>query len=529
MNFKHSLNIVISGEAGQGLETCIAMICSILHNHCYHVFSQSEYMSRIRGGANSSLIKVSSAKSDFFEEKIDLLFSLSPESIFRLKKRIKPSTVIFSAPKNTYVTGFVCALFYLDKKESFEFLNKKFKKIFEDEKNREYFFKGYDECALNNDISVEIKKDESISDKILVCGNDMAAFGSVCGGCNMTAFYPMSPSTTLASKINLLSDEFNIIVEQTEDEIASINMAIGASYAGARSLVTTSGGGFALMCEGVSLAGMIETPVVINIASRPGPATGMPTRTAQEDFNLALYCGHGEFERIILSPKNIYEHFVLAHKAFNLADKYQIPVFLLTEMSLLESISAVKMPDINEFENQYYIEKSKKDYKRYLLTKNGISPRSVPLYGEGLVRADSNEHDEEGLITEDFDMREKMVQKRLKRRWEILNDYIEPELTGDFNYKTLVVSYGSNYEVLKANLAPSQALLHFSQLYPIKDEVRKYFNRANKVVVVEQNANAQFCEFLEGKLYLKIADKFLKYNGMPISLEEAREFLNGIR
>ncbi|MCK7514886.1 MAG: hypothetical protein MZV70_70045 [Desulfobacterales bacterium] len=176
-------------------------------------------------------------------------------------------------------------------------------------------------------------------------------------------------------------------MEQAEDEIASIKYGNrGIWYAGARALATTSGGGFALMTEGVSLAGMLESPMVIYIAQRPGPATGLPTRTAQEDLELALYAGHGEFPRIILTPGNLQDCFELSQNAFNLADKYQVPVFILSDQYIVDSVALSDEFNPEKVENKEYIEKTAKDYKRYQLTSSGMSPRGIPAYGGRLGR-----------------------------------------------------------------------------------------------------------------------------------------------
>ena len=194
-----------------------------------------------------------------------------------------------------------------------------------------------DELVRTGKLQIDLARHNEIKDDILIDGVEALAMGAVAGGCNFLSFYPMSPSTAVAVLLAEHSKEFGIIVEQAEDEISAMNMVIGAWYAGARGLASTSGGGFALMVEGLSLAGMIESPMVVHIGQRPGPATGLPTRTEQGDLLFALYSGHGEFPRIILAPGTIEDCFYLAQKAFDLADQYQVPVFILTDQYLLES------------------------------------------------------------------------------------------------------------------------------------------------------------------------------------------------
>jgi len=214
--------------------------------------------------------------------------------------------------------------------------------------------------------------------------------GAIAGGCSFISTYPMSPSTGVWIFLTQHSKEFDIITDQSEDEISAINMAIGAWYAGARGMVATSGGGFALMVEGLSLASMIETPVVIHLGQRPGPATGLPTRTEQADLEFVLHAGHGEFPRIILTPGTMEDAFNLSQRAFDLADKYQVPVFILTDQYFLDSYYNLPSLNLSDIRNQSHVVKTNKEYKRYQLTENGISPRGIPGYGEGLVSVDSD-------------------------------------------------------------------------------------------------------------------------------------------
>lgn len=312
------------------------------------------------------------------------------------------------------------------------------------------------------------------------------------------------------------------MVEQAEDEIAAVNMMLGAWYAGARGMVTTSGGGFALMTEGLSLAGCIESPAVIHLAQRPGPATGMPTRTEQGDLNLALYAGHGEFPRILYAPGTIRDALVLAQKAFEVADRFQVPVILLTDQYLLDGIGLLEKPSLSPSPTDEQIVETRADYQRYALTPSGISPRGIPGYGRGFVCVDSDEHDEDGRITEDFDMRVSMVDKRLRK----LADYedIEPELIGNRDYHTLIVGWGSSGKMIAEALSvidqSGVAFAWFKQVYPVPKNTRKLLEQAQKRIVVENNATGQFAKMLEMETRLEMHGKILKYNGMPFSVEE---------
>lgn len=284
---------------------------------------------------------------------------------------------------------------------------------------------GYD-FALNNAHGGVLKiKSGKAADALLLNGNEAMALGVIKAGCKFYSAYPMTPSTDIMNTVAHYAKQFNIVVEQAEDEIAAVNMAIGASFAGVRAMTATSGGGFALMAEGVSLAAMTETPVVMVDAQRPAPATGFPTRTEQADLNFLIHAGHGEFARAIYAPGTLEEAFSLAIKAFNLAERFQIPVIIMTDQHLADSYLTIPPLDPDTVKVQRYLiskEDSQKiaGYKRYRFTDSGISPRAVPSWIPDAVYADSDEHTEEGHITESADIRIKMVEKRFYKKMEAL-------------------------------------------------------------------------------------------------------------
>lgn len=529
MNFNENINIVIAGEAGQGIETATDIITKILHNNNFNVFSISEYMSRIRGGSNSALIKVSNEKSPCFSNRIDALFALDNKAFEHLKDRVTETTISLDLKKkNFYVIGYISALFKLNLDDCLEFIKNHFEKLFQ-ENNINEFKEGFSDGDKNLDIHIEIPANRNPEDNMLLSCNDAFGMGCIAGGCNFIAFYPMSPSTFLQEFITKQASEFPIVSKQVEDEICVINMALGAWYAGGRAIAASSGGGFSLMCEGLSLAGMIESPIVVNIAQRPAPATGLPTRTEQGDLNLALYSGHGEFPRIIYAPATIEDAFKIGSIAFDMADKFQIPVFVLTDQSLLESNYSAKQFTIEKMPLNYFIQ-SNSDYKRYRFSGNSVSPRSIPNLGEGIVCVDSDEHDENGWITEDFVMRQKMVEKRLGKLDQILNDLYPPYFIGENDYRNLIVSWGSNFNVIKEAIKGKKefALLHFVQVYPVNKIITDYVQKAEKLIIIEQNATGQFEKLLKQGFGINFDKKLFKYNGLPFSIEEIGNFLEKI-
>ena len=252
--------------------------------------------------------------------------------------------------------------------------------------------------------------------RLIINGNEAIALGALAGGLKFLAFYPMTPSTSVALTVIANAAKMGVVAEQAEDEIAAINMALGASYAGSPAMVCTSGGGFALMTEGVSLAGMTETPLVVVISQRPGPATGLPTRTEQGDLEFVLHAGHGEFPRAVFAPGSVEECFHLTVTAFQQAEKYQGPVFVLTDQFLADSLRAVEPFDLAGV--QPVQARAAKvgggwDYERYAVTESGVSPRAIPGSGKELVVVDSDEHDTHGHIIEDGETRISMMEKTL--------------------------------------------------------------------------------------------------------------------
>lgn len=537
------LSIVFCGEAGQGIQTIEYALTHILKNSGYNCFATKEYMSRVRGGINSTEVRIAKDPVKAFVNKIDILIPLSANAVSHLISRISSDTLVIDQEDfakiannfgsgiyiNSVAIGFVLGFLQIEASIFEEFFQKLFSTKSKEitEKNIAAATEGHKLAAgalEKMQLIIDIPANPEIKKEILLNGSKALALGALVGNCNFIAAYPMSPSTGVLTQLADYSREFDIVVEQAEDEIAAINMGLGAWYAGARALVTTSGGGFALMCESISLAGMTETPIVINLAQRPGPATGLPTRTEQGDLNLALYAGHGEFPRILFAPGTFEQAYELMQKAFYLADKYQIPVIVLSDQYLVDSFYSVPFLNLPENTVDLNIIKTDANYKRYQFTENGISPRGIPGFGEGIVCVDSDEHTEEGYITEDFEQRKKMVQKRLQKLELLKKEAIKPEFFGSENYQMLITSWGTNYHVVKEALAiindPNIAFLHFAQIYPIDPDVVKYFAKAKKNIVIENNATAQFANLLLQQLNIKVNTNILKFNGMPFSVEE---------
>lgn len=562
-NFADNMSIVLCGEAGQGIQTIETLLVKFLKSSGFNVFSGKEYMSRVRGGSNSTAIRVSSKRIAAPYDGIDILIPLDKEAIPHLKDRISKNTVILGEKEviqtdipmidvpfgkialdagdkiyaNTVAIGVICGLMKMNLQELSDYIKQYFSSKDEEtiNKNIDAARKGFEEggkISSSYDIAVNIKKNPDVKNDILLNGSEALALGAISGGCDFVSAYPMTPSTGVFTFLAKRAQEFGIIVEQAEDEISAVNMALGAWYAGARALVATSGGGFALMVEGLSLSGMLEVPLVIILGQRPGPATGLPTRTEQADLEFALYAGHGEFPRMVFAPGKLDEAFYIMNKSFNLADKFQTPVIVLTDQYFVDSYYNIPKFDVSKTSVEKHIIKTGESYKRYAITQNGISPRGIPGYGEGLVCVDSDEHDEEGHITEDLDLRAKMVEKRLRKLQEIEKEIIPPEFYGGEDYKNLIICWGSNYHIVKEAIdalkRTDTAMLHFKQIYPLHPDTEKYLKKSVKNIVVENNATAQFGKLLKLYTGVDMDEKILKYNGLSFTVDELINKLKSI-
>ncbi|MEI7749975.1 MAG: 2-oxoacid:acceptor oxidoreductase subunit alpha [Candidatus Moraniibacteriota bacterium] len=563
-HYSKDISIVVGGAAGQGIQTVEAALMRILKDAGYGVFACKEYMSRVRGGSNSVEIRLSSNKEPrkAYVRRIDFLFALDAPALEHLRWRIGEGTTVFAEKTdgenvgrrfvntplirfateaggsplyaNSVALGVILGVLGVASEGAETFLKKAFTRKGDDivAKNITALMMGYDfgrHTAYAEGIEVLLSPEEGRKDDLLLDGTTALGIGALAAGCDFISSYPMSPGTGVLAFLAQHSKRCEVVVDQAEDEISAINAGLGASYAGARALVTTSGGGFDLMQEGVSLSGMIETPIVIHIGQRPGPATGLPTRTEQGDLNLALYAGHGEFVRAIYAPGTPAEAIAVMERAFDVADEYQIPTFVLSDQYFLDAIEPIDVTDVPRLPVKRHIVKTESGYLRYALTKDGLSPRGVPGYGEGLVCVDSDEHDESGHITESFETRRAMMDKRFRRLETLREKAMMPNELDNFKEsETAVVSWGSNGGVLEESLGKlgSKRLggLHFAQVFPINPEVKRRLE-GKKIVVVENNHVGQFADLLSRELGVTVSRHILKSTGEPFCVEELMEEL----
>lgn len=548
-----TINIVIGGEAGQGLVTVGGLLSKALVRSGYSICVDQDYQSRIRGGHNTYDIRVGTEDVLASQETIDLLVALDRETTELHRDQLKDDslTVVdaafgatcktcFQIPykelasarsMNIAALGVAGCLLGLNEELIAEIVFESFGKKGAEaaEENRAALRRSYEWTKANNSRFEKLPTASNKGTRLVMNGNDAVAMGALAAGIKFYSFYPMTPSTSIGLDLAANASKMGLVVEQAEDEIAAINMALGASFTGAPAMVATSGGGFALMVEGVSLAGMTETPIVIVLGQRPAPATGLPTRTEQSDLEFALYSGHGEFPRVIFAPGNPEECFALTHKAFHLAERHQSPVFVLTDQFLADSYRAVAPFDLSKYpavKAGVSPDDIEAPYLRHRLTESGVSPRLLPGLSKHLVVTDSDEHTEDGHITEDLSIRKKMVEKRLKKMEGIRKDIIAPELTGDKSADTLFVSWGSTKgSVMEAAAQLKEegqnvAVLHFSQVWPIApDQFMPLFAKAKHVVAIEGNAFGQFARLIRRETGFEIKEHIRRYDGLPITPE----------
>jgi 2-oxoglutarate ferredoxin oxidoreductase subunit alpha len=547
-----TLNILVGGEAGQGLVTVGQLLAKCLVRSGYFIVVTQSYQSRIRGGHNSYAIRVGTDEVVAPRESVDLLIALDTDTVTLHQQDLNPDGLIvvdaalgmdgerflavpykeFGKERFTNIAalGVLCSLLGLDEGVAADtvdgFFGKKDRGLAEE--NKRALKAGANWTATKNGSKLRLPAVSKPDQRLMMNGNEAIALGALSAGVRFFSFYPMTPSTSIGLNLAANAGKMGLVVEQAEDEIAAINMAIGASFAGAPSMVATSGGGFALMVEGVSLAAMTETPVVVVVAQRPGPATGLPTRTAQADLEFVLHAGHGEFPRAIFSPGTIEQCFHLTRKAFELAERYQGPMFVLTDQFLADSYRAVPPFELKGLIPVMPAQKpaGTEPYLRYAITETGISPRLLPGLSKGLVVADSDEHTEDGHLTEDLHISPLMVEKRLRKGTGLRSEVIAPDFEGEAKPDLLLVSWGSSKGAVTEAASRMKsdgervATLHFSQVWPIMPEqFIDYLTSAREVVSVEGNALGQLARLIRRETGFGIERKVLRYDGLPLTPE----------
>jgi len=555
-------NILLGGAAGDGIETMSALLEKTIKKSGSQLFTFRDFMSRVRGGHNFSQIRFGSEPVNAHRDNLNGIFAIDEETYAQhnhqlqddgfilcdlsltikddrclklplrdiAKKLGNPKVLtsvaigallkLFSFPQEIAVEVFTANLRpdlleinLLALKEGFEFVKPRFP---------------------NTKVTM--------SEHILLTGNTAIGLGALAADMKFYSAYPMSPSTTLLDFFSANSEKMNLAVEQAEDEIAAINMALGASYAGAPAMVGTSGGGFSLMVEALGFAGIAEIPVVMADIQRPGPATGFPTRTEQSDLKFVISAAQGEFPRMVIALRNHADCFFQTARAFALAKKYQIPVILLSDQYLADSATTVPIFDTKQLYHDPSDHKSLSEtdesglYRRYELTESGISPLKIPGKTKSFVRIDSDEHDEFGQITESAEVRIQMVNKRMAKLALLESELIEPDFWGDEQCRTLLVGFGSTdgaikeaVSILNANGGHFGALL-FGDIYPLPIQRLKHYGcQVTEIINIEQNATGQLAALIREKTLLSCHRSILKYDGRQLSVDTVLEEIQNLK
>jgi len=553
------INFMVGGEAGQGVQSVGFLLAKVFARGGYNIFADQDYESRVRGGHNFFRVRVKDGRVGAISEAVDILIALNQESINLHQKELvsggvtifdgekikitASDTSLFSVPleslaqekaggklmENTVALGAALGLV----KYNFEILEKALREHFKAaevaENNVKAARAGYEYVQEHFKGSFKRRLSPIGEGRMMLLnGNEALALGAIAAGCKFVAGYPMTPITSILEYMASKAKEMDLVMVHAEDEISAINMTIGAAFAGVRAMTATSGSGFCLMVEGLGLAGITETPIVIVEGQRAGPAVGLPTRTEQGDLEFVIHAHHGDFPRIVLAPSTVEDAFRITVKAFNLAEKYQLPVIILTDSHLATSYATVEKFDMSKVTIDrgilYSKEGQTEEYKRHKITESGISPRAFPGEKDALVVTDADEHDESGHLTEDAQIRTQQMQKRLRKLFGVKKEIAPPLLYGPKRAETTLIGWGSTYSAISEAVdilrkeRISVNLLHLNELYPFPAEaVTDALHRARQSYVIESNATGQLSRLIKAETGKAVSGKILKFDGRPLT------------
>jgi 2-oxoglutarate/2-oxoacid ferredoxin oxidoreductase subunit alpha len=547
------ITVKIGGEAGQGIQTAGQLLMLVCQRAGLYAMGINDFESRIRGGHSFFQMRICNKPVYAPHHLVHLLVAMDNKTYeLHRDEVLHDGTVILnrgSTPEsgnvlpvpihelskkagglitaNTVAAGIILALIGtpLD--------------IFEKVILKQFSVKG--DKVLSQNMAAA-KLGYSVGEKhsfkysflwpkikktgILVDGAQSFALGALAGDCRFASFYPMSPATSIMVNLAAWQDRFPLVVEQAEDEISAVNMIIGASFAGVRSITATSGGGFCLMTEGLGYAGIAEIPIVIINSQRPGPATGLPTRTGQGDLQFVIRAAQDDFPLFVFAPGSPQEAFAVTARALTLAEKYQAPAVILGDQFLNDSVYILPDKFVVPEKVESFTDNKKsltydKKYKRYVLTKSGISPRLLPCMGKTLVMASGNEHSEDGHITETSTDRTNMMDKRARKQQSMLSE-IRPPSEYHAYEKIVLVGWGSTWGIIReaADMLRVDGIMtgavHFCDLWPFPSKSAfQLLSKADSLFIVECNSTAQFAQLLTQETGLTPAGTILKYDGRP--------------
>jgi len=569
MPIVNDMTFKIAGAAGQGVESSGAGFSQALADGGLQIFAVQDYMSRIRGGLNFFQVRVREQPIYSHEEAVHVLLPLNEEALETYRddvvdggaiiydealkvdrekaasrgRKAMPVPLIEIAEEhgervmaNTAALGAAAGLTGYAYEQMADVIRKNFARKGDEVVSanlrvaREAY--QYTEERYAAGFRWKLQEVSGAPKRYVMSGNQALSLGALAGGCRFIAAYPMTPATSIIEWMAKHQHDFGVVIKHAEDEIAAINMAIGANFVGARAMTATSGGGFALMAEALGLAGMCEVPLVLVEAQRGGPSTGLPTRTEQSDLLFVLHASQGEFPRLVLAPGTIEECFEVGWRSFNLAEKYQTPVIVLSDELLAASLRTIEA-DAIEFD-KVVIDRGKLlgeedldalegEYKRHKFVEDGISPRAVPGHPKAVYASASDEHDEFGHILEDQENRTKMMNKRMQKEETARQDIRPPARYGPEEAPTVLAGWGSTYGVLRQvvdRLGGEARLVHFCDLWPFPADAAAEALHGGRLVVVENNYTGQFKRLLQAETCIEVDQVISRYDGRPFSPED---------
>ena len=573
-----TINWKISAKAGEGVMASAKLFAKACKRQGLAVFNYYEYPSLIKGGLQSGQVSASLQGATCHRRRLDLLIIFHEKFLTEHLAELDENSLVilnanaFDASKypdlkskvfainltkvardqganplaaNIAALGLSTALFEMDLQIIGKVVVEEFAK------NKNVAVQNLAVLQVAYEMTRQLIKqgelkslgklvNTGLDEQILLSGNEAIGLGALAAGLQFYSAYPMTPATGVLHYLASLQDQYPIVVKHAEDEIGAINHAIGASFAGVRAMTGSSGGGFALMVESLSFAGVAEIPLVVVEATRQGPATGLPTWTSQGDLNFVLGAGHGEFLRVVFTPGDVREHFILAKLAVELAEKYQLPVLIMSDKYILESLqsmpkmvmdlqnSRLSMVNDGQLGENNLVEG---EYLRYSITENGISPRSIPGQNNALQLSNSYEHDEYGFATEDAKETKKAVDKRAAKLESLRADLPKPLYLGAKNPQQIFISFGSTINVLREvllnDVAKNIAVIHLPCIYPFPTEELETLltGKTAETFVIEGNSTGQLAALIRRETKLQNLRSILRYDGRPFYSEDIIDFL----
>ena len=501
------LNILIGGKAGQGINKISEIVAKVLNDYGYFTFNYRDYPSLIRGGHNFNILCISDKKTGSYDSQLDGIIAMDEKTIELHKEELKETGFIITTNGlenlgrnlNVAQSGSLCKLLGVP----YSLLLKEVKSQFNNADSNKAAEIGYNAFEVKHALK---KLKNKITYKMN--GNKGIAKGAINSGINLYIAYPMTPSTGVLHEMASHQQKEGFMVFQPENELSVVNSALGASYTGAKVMIGTSGGGFDLMTEGLSLQGMSEVPLTVYLAARPGPGSGVPTYHTQADLNIALRGGHGEFPRAVLTPGDAIESAELANQAMYLAEKYKLLSIILSDKHVAES----------EYTTDQKITRPEKVKVQ----------RLVPGEKDEVVKASSYEHDEFGNTTESAELTKLNAENRVKKYKELkeeINDKFEMiKIHGNPESKKVIISFGSaKGAILDAIDGLDYKFIQVLYAKPLSNELKGHMMNADQLILVEQNVSGQLGSLLREKTGISIPNRILKFNGRPFAADELKE------